>query len=104
MEEKPIRTLKDYIPMAKSGTPDDIDVIMADINPGMSIAVSKIIDYSLSFVDSEQGLDRMAYYLFNGTQIQRNYCTLFFNRRGDWPLVKEAFEKGLIDEIQAFSR
>ena len=104
MEEKPIRTLKDYIPMAKSGTPDNIDIIMGDINPDMSIAVSKIIDYSLSFVDSEQGLDRMAYYLFNGTQIQRNYCTLFFNRRGDWPLVKEAFEKGLIDEIQAFSR
>lgn len=104
MEEKPIRTLKDYIPMAKSGTPDNIDIIMGDINPDMSIAVSKIIDYSLSFVESEQGLNRMVYYLFNGTQIQRNYCTLFFNRRGDWPLVKEAFEKGLIDEIQAFSR
>lgn len=90
--------------MAKSGTPVDIDAIMADINMDMSIAVSKIIDYSLSFVESEQGLERMAYYLFNGTQIQRNYCTLFFNRRGDWPIVKAAFEKGLIDEIQAFSR
>ncbi len=104
MEEKQIRTLKDYIPLAKSGTPSDIDIIMADINPEMSIAVSKIIDYSLSFVESDQGLARMEYYLFNGTQIQRNYCTLFFNRRGDWPLVKAAFEKGLIDEIQAFSR
>ena len=104
MEKIPIRTLKDYIPMAKSGSPADIDTIMADINPDMSIAVSKIIDYSLSFVESEQGLERMVYYLFNGTQIQRNYCTLFFNRRGDWPLVKAAFEKGLIDEIQAFSR
>jgi hypothetical protein len=99
-----VRTLKDYIPMAQAGTAADIDAIMADINADMSIAVSKIIDYSLSFVTSEPGLERMAYYLFNGTQIQRNYCTLFFNRRGDWPLVKMAFDMGLIDAIQAFSR
>lgn len=98
------RTLKDYIPMAKSGAPADIDTIMSDINADISIASSKIIDYSLSFVKSEPGLERMAYYLFNGTQIQRNYCTLFFNRRGDWPLVRRAYEMGLIDAIQAFSR
>ena len=82
--KKSVKTLKDYIPMAKSGTPADIDAIMSDTTMEMSIAVSKIIDYSLSFVESEPGLERMAYYLFNGTQIQRNYCTLFFNRRGDW--------------------
>lgn len=104
MQERPNRTLKDYIPMAKSGTSAEIDSIIADINTEMSIAVSKIIDYSLSFVESPEGLERMAYYLFNGTQMQRNYCTLFFNRRGDWPLVKSAFEMGLIDAIQAFSR
>jgi hypothetical protein len=102
--KKSVKTLKDYIPMAKSGTPADIDAIMSDTTMEMSIAVSKIIDYSLSFVESEPGLERMAYYLFNGTQIQRNYCTLFFNRRGDWPIVKKAFEAGLIDAIQAFSR
>ncbi len=101
---KPIKTLKDYIPMAKSGTVSDIDAIMSDINTDMSVAASKIIDYSLGFVESKTGLERMAYYLFNGTQIQRNYCTLFFNRRGDWHLVKAAFEQGLIDAIQAFSR
>ena len=70
----------------------------------MSIAASKIIDYSLSFVKSDDGLSRMEYYLFNGTQMQRNYCTLFFNRKGAWPIVKLAFEKGLIDATQAFSR
>jgi hypothetical protein len=99
-----MRTLKDYIPMARAGSATDIDTIMADLNPDMTIAASKIIDYSLGLVEKEQGIERMAYYLFNGTQMQRNYCTLFFNRRGDWPLVKEAFEKGLIDAIQAFSR
>ena len=44
------------------------------------------------------------YYLFNGTQIQRNYACLFLNRLGEREPVKEAFEQGLIDEIQAFSR
>jgi hypothetical protein len=102
--KKSVRTLKDYIPLAKSGSEADIDTIMADINMEMTIAASKIIDYSLSFVESAPGLKRMEYYLFHGTQIQRNYCTLFFNRRGDWPLAKAAFEAGLIDEIQAFSR
>ncbi len=102
--KKNVRTLEDYIPLAQSGAPADIDAIMSDINMEMSIASSKLIDYSLSFVESEPGLERMAHYLFHGTQIQRNYSTLFFNRRGDWPLVKAAFDAGLIDSIQAFSR
>lgn len=99
-----VRSLKDYLPMVKSGRKEDIDSIMGDIHPGITISASKIIDYSLGLVESEEGVARLAYYLFNGTQIQRNYCTLFFNRRGDWPLVKKAFELGLIDAIQAFSR
>ncbi len=96
--------LEGYIRLAKAGTSISVDTILLDINMDMSISLSKIIDYSLSFVQSEEGLERMAYYLFHGTQIQRNYCTLFFNRRGDWLLVKQAYEQGLIDEIQAFSR
>ncbi|MDD5016726.1 MAG: hypothetical protein PHO15_01340 [Eubacteriales bacterium] len=98
------KNLDTYIALAKSGTKIEIDTIMSDLNADMTIAVSKIIDYALSFVKSKEGLEHIKYYLFNGTQIQRNYCTLFFNRRGDWPLVKAAYEKGLIDEIQAFSR
>ena len=96
--------LESYIRLAKAGTSISVDAILSDINMDMSIGLSKIIDYSLSFIKSEEGLDRLAYYLFHGTQIQRNYCTLFFNRRGDWPLVKRAYEQGLIDAIQAFSR
>ncbi len=36
--------------------------------------------------------------------IQRNYASLYLNRSGDWKSVKEAFDKGLIDEIQALAR
>lgn len=98
------KNLDRYIRLAQAGTCVSVDMILADINMDMSIALSKIIDYSLSFVQSDEGVERMAYYLFHGTQIQRNYCTLYFNRRGDWRLVRQAFEQGLIDEIQAFSR
>lgn len=96
--------LDHYIALASSGTAQSVDAIMNDLNMDITIAVSKIIDYSLGFVSSNEGLKRMEFYLFNGTQIQRNYCAIFFNRRGDWKLVRQAYEKGLIDYKQYFSR
>lgn len=102
--EKAIKKLDYYMRLANSGTAQSVDAIMVDINMDMTIAASKIIDYSLGLVNSVEGLHRMEFYLFSGTQIQRNYCTLFFNRRGDWPLVRLAYERGLIDWKQAFSR
>ena len=98
------KNLAYYISLAKSGTDNNIDLIMADLNADMTIAASKIIDYALGFVVSGDGVNRMAHYLFNGTQIQRNYCALYFNRREDYPIVVAAYNAGLIDGIQAFSR
>ena len=40
----------------------------------------------------------------SGTQIQRNYASLYFNRLGERDIVREAYALGLIDEIQAFAR
>ena len=99
-----MKNLCDYVSLAKSGTKDAIKNIMDDLNPDMTIALSKMIDYSLGFVCTDEGIEFMTYYLFHGTQIQRNYCALYFNRRGDWPIVRLAYDKGLLDEIQAFSR
>jgi hypothetical protein len=50
------------------------------------------------------GFEQIKFYLFNGKLIQRNYASLYFNRIGEWEIVKEAFNKGLIDEIQAYAR
>lgn len=66
--------------------------------------MTRYVDFAISLVENKSGIKRLEYYLFNGTQIQRNYASLFFNRRGDWEIVKKAYEKGLIDEIQAFAR
>lgn len=93
-----------YIKLAETGTKKSVDTIMEDLNPDMTIAYSKFIDYALRYVVSCEGTDRMKHYLFNGTQIQRNYCALYFGRKEEWPLVRKAYEMGLVDGRQAFSR
>jgi hypothetical protein len=96
--------VKELTERAINGKMKDVDYIMSHLSPDVTIATTKFVDYALSFVESDLGIKRMGYYLFNGTQMQRNYCALFFNRRGDWPIVKKAYEEGCIDGIQAFAR
>lgn len=92
------------IHIATIGQKEDIDYLMSHLTKDSTIAMTRFVDYALSFVENQQGIDQMEYYLFNGTLMQRNYCCLYFNRKGDWQIVKQAFKKGLIDEIQAYSR
>ncbi len=94
------QTLKDH---ALKGSPSDIEVIMEALNEA-DLPVTRIVDFCLSQVTNPLGIDRIAHYLFHGTQIQRNYATLFFARRNDWNMVNEAYAAGSIDKIQAFSR
>jgi hypothetical protein len=96
--------LQYYIGLAKEGTKTSVGEIMKHLNESMTIAESKFIDYALGHVDNDEGIKVMEYYLFHGTQIQRNYCTLYFGRRGEYLIIREAYDKGLIDAKQAFSR
>jgi hypothetical protein len=96
--------LYDLISRAENGDPDDIDFIMQNLNSESTFAMTRYVDFSLGLVTGDQGVARIEHYLFNGSQIQRNYASLFFNRRGDWEIVKKAFHQGLIDETQAFAR
>jgi hypothetical protein len=96
--------LQYYIILAKKGTKDSISKIMQNLNENMTIAESKFIDFALSHIDNDEGNKVMEYYLFHGTQIQRNYCTLYFGRLGEYLIIREAYNKGLIDAKQAFSR
>lgn len=87
-----------------SGKTTDVDYIMGQLLSFSNVAITRYVDYSLSLVDTPAGFERIKFYLFNGTQVQRNYASLYLNRLGEWELVKEAFQKGLIDQIQAFAR
>lgn len=96
--------LQELMDVARRGSPEDVDFILGHLTPDVTLAVTKFVDYALSLVETDAGIGRIEFVLFNGTQMQRNYCSLFFNRRGDWPVVKRAYDAGLIDEIQAFAR
>lgn len=96
--------LQEYIELAKEGTSESIARIMADLTSETPIVETKFIDYALGYVTSEEGLKTMEDYLFKGTQIQRNYATLYFARLGEYLIIRKAYDMGLIDQRQAFSR
>ena len=96
--------LQTYIGLAKEGTQASIDEMMRRLTPDMTLAESKLIDYALSHVEGDEGVAVMEGFLFSGTQIQRNYCALYFGRRGDYDIVRRAYDMGLVDAKQAFSR
>ena len=88
----------------KTGFSSDVDEVMKLLNQDIDIPTTKIIDFYIGTITNKEGLKRIEYYLFNGTQIQRNYCTLFYLRKNELDIVWKAYKLGLIDEIQAFSR
>ncbi len=96
--------LADLVTKAKSGREKDIDFIMHHLNGESDFAMTRFVDFALSLVQNDKGIEQIKHYLFNGSPIQRNYASLFFNRLHEWELIKEAYKKGLIDEVQAFAR
>jgi len=96
--------LGELIERAELGNIDDVDYIMSHLTNNSSLAMTRYVDYALSLVKNQKGIIRIEYYLFYGTLIQRNYSSLFFNRRLDYDIVKRAYKEGRIDKIQAFAR
>lgn len=96
--------LECYTGIASQGTKAAVDELMGHLNMDMSIAESKILDYALSLVCTDEGFITMEHYLHHGTQIQRNYCALYFIRRGEHLIVRSAYDLGRIDKLQAFTR
>jgi len=96
--------LKELIDNAIIGNSENVDYIFRQLTADSSLKMTRNIDFALSLVKNPSGSERIKYYLFNGTLIQRNYASLYLNRVGEWQPVKEAYTKGLIDEIQAFAR
>jgi DNA-binding MarR family transcriptional regulator len=90
--------------LCTKGRPEDIDQVMTFLTADVDLPTTKVIDFYLGTVEAEGGRSRIEYYLFNGTQMQRNYCTLYFVRRDEWKVVKKAYGMGLIDYAQAFSK
>ena len=96
--------LQELIDKAEIGEVIDVDFIMSHLTTDSTFELTRYVDFALSLVNNANGITRIEYYLFNGSLIQRNYSSLFFNRRYDYDVVMKAFSQGLIDEIQAFAR
>ncbi len=105
ISEKSIGEKADEIKkLCKNGSSEDIDKVLSFLDETADLPTTKIIDFYLGTVSSIEGIRRIEHYLSKGTQMQRNYCTLFFARRNEWQIVKNAYKKGLIDYIQAYAR
>jgi len=96
--------LQELIEKAETGDVSDVDFIMSHLNADSTFEITRYVDFALGLVNNSDGITRIEYYLFNGSLIQRNYSSLFFNRRYNYDIVMKAFSQGLIDEIQAFAR
>jgi DNA-binding MarR family transcriptional regulator len=90
--------------LCERGSAEDIDRVMEHLTDGADLPTTKIVDRYLGSVKTMEGMRRIERYLFDGTQIQRNYCALFFVRIDDWKLVNKAYRMGLIDYVQAYSK
>ncbi len=90
--------------LCRRGSEQDIDRVMEYLDGDADLPTTKVVDFYLGTVDTVAGLRRIEHYLYNGTQMQRNYCTLFFARRDEWGTVNKAYALGLIDRAQAYSR
>ena len=86
------------------GCPEDIDAVVGLLTNTVDITTRKNVDFHLGAVTNPAGLARLEYYLFHGSQMQRNYTTLFFALRDEWELIQRAYRLGLIDYRQAYSR
>ena len=92
------------IQMAKRGKKEQIDFMFRLLDEQAILVTTRNVDYALSLVSDDEGIARIEEYLFNGTQIQRNYACLYFARRYEFTPVNKAYEMGLVDWHQAYSR
>ncbi|MBN3896463.1 MAG: hypothetical protein HWQ41_14715 [Nostoc sp. NOS(2021)] len=93
-----------FVAMGRTGGVSDVDTLMESLENEQNTATTKLVDYTLGLVNTNEGKDRIRHYLFNGTQIQRNYAALYFKRKGVKDILIEAVQQGCIDRVQAFSK
>lgn len=102
MTDQPTNRLQRFADIGRSGTAADVDTLMAHLHERVDFTTTRLVDYGLTLVETDEGTGRIHYYLFNGAQIQRNYAALYFKRRHEMLPLHQAVAQGKIDEIQAY--
>jgi tetratricopeptide (TPR) repeat protein len=94
-----------FVARGRAGNVADVDYLMHRLESEPNVAISKLVDYALGLVSTTHGEERIKHYLFEGTQMQRNYAALYFKRLGRHGfLLIEAVKQNKIDHAQAFAR
>ena len=93
-----------FVATGASGTPAAVDFLMDALATQDDFATTRLVDYALSLVETGEGFDRLHYYLFNGTQRQRNYAALYFKRLDEYGILKEALAQEKVDSLQVFNK
>jgi len=66
MQNKPFSgKVQELLDRANRGTTEDVDYILGHLTPDVTLAVTKFVDYALSRVESNVGIERIEFYLFN---------------------------------------
>jgi len=102
-EKMTLTRLHHFIALGQSGKKSDIDQLMHFLVTQDDLATSKLVDYALSHVSTQEGIERLQHYLFQGLRSQRNFAALYFKRRGFFDILFEALHQGKIDWDQGFS-
>ena len=103
MTNQPINRYDHFRALGQSGGPHDVDTLMRHLHEQVDFTTTRLVDFALDLVNTEDGADRLRHYLFHGALIQRNYAALYFKRRQEFALLNEAVAQGQIDEIQAYT-
>jgi hypothetical protein len=93
-----------FVALGSAGSAADVDFLMAALATCDDLATTRLVDYALSLVETEEGVARLQHYLFNGTQRQCNYAALYFKRLDEYPLLAEALAQGKVDALQVYGR
>jgi hypothetical protein len=104
MTHQPINRFSHFRALGHSGAAHDVDALMSHLHEQVDFTTTRLVDFALGLVESDEGAGRIRHYLFQGGQIQRNYAALYFKRRQEFALLNEAVAQGKIDEIQAYLR
>ena len=91
-----------FAALGRSGTAADVDALMCHLHEQVDFTTTRLVDFGLGLVNTQEGAGRIRHYLFHGAKIQRNYAALYFKRRDELALLNEAVAQGKIDEIQAY--
>lgn len=102
MTDQPVNRMQRFAEIGRSGTAADVDTLMAHLNERADFTTTRLVDYGLTLVETDEGAGRIHHYLFHGVQIQRNYAALYFKRRREMLPIHQAVAQGKIDEVQAY--